>query len=251
MSTPLEQAVAYIKAGEIEKGKQLLIEVLRQNPRDENAWLWMSRCVTTSEQKEYCFQKVLAINPQNQHAIEGLKRLNNPVSINPPTQPKANQQQSVKKKGLSTVGAIAVVGLVLFTFSLIGCFVVIVLFRNQPTTASNLPPYTVNDVSDNGKTNVAYFLVADKSLTQQEAERIIAHYKNEHIDRDGYLLINIWIFCDTTYANYSVLNDPTISDDEFYSHILYWYQTGEISSAGTIFQTKADGDYPTFSSACR
>jgi hypothetical protein len=96
----LNQAVAYIKAGNTEKGKQILVNVLRQNPRDENAWLWMSRCVTTREQKKDCFERVLKINPQNQHAIEGLKRINNPTlskpqpktAINPkPTNTKSNR----------------------------------------------------------------------------------------------------------------------------------------------------------------
>jgi hypothetical protein len=100
MSTMLEQAVAHIRAGEIEKASPLLIEVLKQNPRDENAWLWMSRCVTEIEQKRYCFEKVLKLNPQNQHAIRSLSYLNRPVS--PPTQPKVSQQepvQSVQKQG--------------------------------------------------------------------------------------------------------------------------------------------------------
>jgi ferric-dicitrate binding protein FerR (iron transport regulator) len=96
MTTMLEQAVAHIRAGEIEKARPLLIEVLKQNPRDENAWLWMSRCVTETEQKRYCFEKVLKLNPQNQHAIRSLSYLNRPVS--PPAPPKLSQQQPVQKQ---------------------------------------------------------------------------------------------------------------------------------------------------------
>jgi predicted Zn-dependent protease len=85
MATRFEQAVAYIRAGETEKGRQLLIEVLKQSPQDENAWLWMSRCVTDPERKRYCFDRVLKINSQNQHAIEGLRRLNRagPATMQP------------------------------------------------------------------------------------------------------------------------------------------------------------------------
>lgn len=78
MVSLLQQAVAYIRAGDIEKGRQLLIEVLKQNPRDEDAWLWMTTCVTEPDRKRYCFNRVLKINPQNQHAITGLRRLDNP-----------------------------------------------------------------------------------------------------------------------------------------------------------------------------
>ncbi len=100
MATLLEQAVAYIRAGDIDKGRQLLIEVLKQNPRDENAWLWMTRCVSDPEQKRYCFEKVLKINPQNQHAIAGLKRLDHPAR--PPTLPEAAGKQPVEKKQQDT-----------------------------------------------------------------------------------------------------------------------------------------------------
>ena len=91
MPTMLEHAISYIRAGEIEKARPFLINWLRQNPDDENAWLWLAKCVTDSEQKRYCLEKVLKINPQNQYAIRELKHLTRPVS--PPTQPKASQVQ--------------------------------------------------------------------------------------------------------------------------------------------------------------
>lgn len=83
MATLLEQAVTHIKAGEIEKGKQILAKLLRQNPQDESGWLWMSKCVTTTSQKRDCFNQVLRINPNNQYAQEGLRRLEAAAS-NPP-----------------------------------------------------------------------------------------------------------------------------------------------------------------------
>lgn len=94
MPTLREQAVAHIRVGEIDKARSLLIEVLKQNPRDEDAWLWMSRCVTETEQKRYCFEKVLKLNPRNQQAIRSLSRLSKPVS--PPTQSKVSQPEPVR-----------------------------------------------------------------------------------------------------------------------------------------------------------
>lgn len=76
MATILEQAASYIKAGGLENGKKLLVQVLQQNPSDENAWLRMSRCVPAVEQKKECFPRVLNINANNPHAIQGLRRLN-------------------------------------------------------------------------------------------------------------------------------------------------------------------------------
>jgi len=93
MPTPLEQAVALIRAGNIAGARTILIEVLKQNPGNDYAWLCMTICVPEVEQKRYCFQKVLKINPQNQHAIAGLARLNNPVV--PSAQPQVIQQSAV------------------------------------------------------------------------------------------------------------------------------------------------------------
>jgi tetratricopeptide (TPR) repeat protein len=90
----LEQAVAYIRAGEIEKARSFLIEVLKQNPSNEDAWLWMTKCVVETEQKRYCLERVLKINPQNQYAIRGLRHLTKPVS--PPTQPELIEQEPVR-----------------------------------------------------------------------------------------------------------------------------------------------------------
>lgn len=108
MSTLLEQAAAHIREGEIEKARSLLIEALKQNPGEEDAWLWMTKCVTEPEQKRYCFEKVLKINPQNQYAIRGLRHLAKPdpppaKPVSAPTQSEASRQepvQSVPKRRL-------------------------------------------------------------------------------------------------------------------------------------------------------
>ena len=114
MPTLFEQAISHIKAGDIEMGKQFLAEVLKQNPRDEKAWLWMTKCVTDTEQKRYCFDRVLKINPQNQHALEGLGWLNK--SVSPSSQPAAKivqqpiHQRKPQKKN-SLIPLLAVIGL--------------------------------------------------------------------------------------------------------------------------------------------
>ena len=111
MPTMFEQAITHIRAGEIEKARPFLIDWLKQNPNDENAWLWMTKCVPEPEQRRYCFEKVLKINPQNQYAIRGLRHLDKPVSQpvsqpisapaqspnSPLTQKKVNAPQPVQK----------------------------------------------------------------------------------------------------------------------------------------------------------
>jgi len=123
MPTPLEQAVAHIRAGKIAEARTILIEVLKQNPRDDYAWLCMTLCVPEVEQKRYCFQKVLKINPQNQHAIAGLARLNNPVV--PSTQPQVIQP-SIKKEVLRV--SILILAIVFTGLALVIMFVYVFLF---------------------------------------------------------------------------------------------------------------------------
>jgi Tfp pilus assembly protein PilF len=47
----LNQAIAEVKAGNKGKAKQLLTEIVRTDPQNEMAWLWLSVCVDSIEQK--------------------------------------------------------------------------------------------------------------------------------------------------------------------------------------------------------
>lgn len=78
MSTLLEQAIERIKTGDKATGINLLMQELRQNPRNENAWLWMSYCVSDVNKKKDCFKQVLAINLNNEAARRELEKLSSP-----------------------------------------------------------------------------------------------------------------------------------------------------------------------------
>jgi hypothetical protein len=71
----LEQAIGFIKSGDKGNARQLLIEVIRSDPNNEMAWLWMSAVVEDAQQKRECLEKVLNINPDNAQAQVGLSKL--------------------------------------------------------------------------------------------------------------------------------------------------------------------------------
>ena len=71
----LRRAIAAIKAGDKVSGQRLLAEVIRNDPRNEAAWLWMSAALDSHEQRRTCLERVLAINPDNPMAQQGLARL--------------------------------------------------------------------------------------------------------------------------------------------------------------------------------
>lgn len=75
MSEKLNQAITVIKAGDKQTGRQLLIEILKSEPHNENAWLWMTQVVSKKDEKIKCLEQVLKINPDNEIAQKGIARL--------------------------------------------------------------------------------------------------------------------------------------------------------------------------------
>jgi hypothetical protein len=73
--TLLREAIAAVKAGDKARGRALLARVLQVDPRNEQAWMWMSEVVETDERRAYCLRRVLAINPENESAKKGLQSL--------------------------------------------------------------------------------------------------------------------------------------------------------------------------------
>ena len=107
MDETLNQAVSYIKAGEIDKARKLLIQILKDNPKNELAWMWMTHCVTTREQQRECYKRVLEINPENKFAQDGLKKLDTEILLDEfskaPSQSSQQPQQSVTTSNKSNV----------------------------------------------------------------------------------------------------------------------------------------------------
>jgi len=82
----VQRGIAAIRAGQSNEGRRLLAQALQINPRSELAWLWMSSVVQTTEQRIHCLKQVLAINPQNEAALKGLRSLG-ALEAPPPAQP--------------------------------------------------------------------------------------------------------------------------------------------------------------------
>jgi hypothetical protein len=105
MSDNLQRAIAAVRSGDKETGKRLLVEVIRNDPRNETAWLWMSAVSDIDEQRRACLERVLAINPNNETARRGLETLRQgqakpiPLSTRPePTSPpSAESLQAIRK----------------------------------------------------------------------------------------------------------------------------------------------------------
>lgn len=71
----LQQGIAALQAGNKAQARQLFSQAIRQNPDNEQAWLWLSGAVETAQDKLMCLNKVLAINPTNEAAQRGIAAL--------------------------------------------------------------------------------------------------------------------------------------------------------------------------------
>jgi len=69
------QAIAALEAGRAVESQQLLAQVLRQEPNNEAAWLWMAETVAAPERKRYCIQRASAVNPASEDARRLLAEL--------------------------------------------------------------------------------------------------------------------------------------------------------------------------------
>ena len=72
MST-LEDAINAIRLGNKEEGRQLLEQLLEAEESNEQVWLWLSTVVDTDEDREICLENVLALDPNNVMAQQGLE----------------------------------------------------------------------------------------------------------------------------------------------------------------------------------
>lgn len=62
----LHAGIVLAKAGKNSEAREVLGQVVKNNPRSVLGWLWLAGVVETKEQQRYCLEKVLQLNPQNQ-----------------------------------------------------------------------------------------------------------------------------------------------------------------------------------------
>jgi hypothetical protein len=106
-SEKIEAAIAAIKAGDKITGQKLLSEIVKEDPSNEKAWLWLSTCVKDAKRKRYCLKKTLSINPKNQTASKALAKLEQATqpSVNA-SEPESNTPAIQPQKQETNVGTI-------------------------------------------------------------------------------------------------------------------------------------------------
>jgi hypothetical protein len=73
----VRQAILAIKSGNRQMGQQLLVEVLKEDSKNETAWLWMASLVS-GDKRRLCLENVLRINPNHTVAQAQMAKLSAP-----------------------------------------------------------------------------------------------------------------------------------------------------------------------------
>jgi hypothetical protein len=97
MSNFLENGIAAAKKGDKARARQYIQQAVQENPKNITAWLWLSTLVNEAEQKKYCYQRVLALDPKNEHAQKGMDQLGGNYAQSAPLEVFEKKQASSKQ----------------------------------------------------------------------------------------------------------------------------------------------------------
>ena len=103
-----QAAITAARAGDLDEAAVLFARLVKEEPTSEQGWLGLGFCFTDKKQREYCFQRVLTINPNNIQAKQALGLLENsgpvetPTNLRQPSQVSATDlEQSLTKPSVS------------------------------------------------------------------------------------------------------------------------------------------------------
>lgn len=69
------EGISVAKAGDREKARKLFIEAVKQNPKFVDGWLALGCSLEDFSEKEFCFKRALALDPENNSAARFLQKL--------------------------------------------------------------------------------------------------------------------------------------------------------------------------------
>src|SRR4051794_24292460 len=76
----VNEGVNAFKAGRKEEARALLLKATELDQYNEQAWLWLSGLMDSPDDQRTCLENVLAINPNNERARQGLSYLTGQTS---------------------------------------------------------------------------------------------------------------------------------------------------------------------------
>jgi hypothetical protein len=83
IATLLYEGAVAVREGRTSDAQALLMRVIEQDENNELAWLWLSGAVADPSDQQIALENVLAINPKNRAAQDGLAYLRNQQAYKP------------------------------------------------------------------------------------------------------------------------------------------------------------------------
>lgn len=80
----LKEGISAARSGDRTRAASLFAQVVKINPSSEQGWFYLGMCCSAADQREYCFRRVLALNPNNLDAKKQLASLSKPAPPQPP-----------------------------------------------------------------------------------------------------------------------------------------------------------------------
>jgi Tol biopolymer transport system component len=71
----MRQGIEAAREGNKAEARKFFEQVTEQDDQNEKAWMWLASVMETDEERRVCLQQVVRINPLNERAQEGLKKL--------------------------------------------------------------------------------------------------------------------------------------------------------------------------------
>ena len=89
----LQAALNAARTGNLETAAGLFAQLVNEDPASEQGWLGLGLCISDKEKRDYCFRRVLSINPNNTQAKQALELLevSFPAAFSANLQPPSSQ----------------------------------------------------------------------------------------------------------------------------------------------------------------
>ncbi len=91
----VREGINAYRAGKKEEARAFLLKAVEIDERNEQAWLWLSAVVDSVDEQQICLENVLAINPNNERALQGVKLLKQKAASATPSAPAEDVLASV------------------------------------------------------------------------------------------------------------------------------------------------------------
>ncbi|MGH2582949.1 MAG: hypothetical protein ACRDFQ_08665 [Anaerolineales bacterium] len=96
--SPLKKAADFIRDGKNNQARPILVQILREDPHNAQAWFMLSHALAEPERQRYALEQALRADPYFERAKERLEKLGGSLQAANPFFPDAFQEERLEEK---------------------------------------------------------------------------------------------------------------------------------------------------------